>query len=284
MILRRPTAASSPPTPADLTAFTLTAPGRDAALVHLGRVRAKPDISTLVALVRSYTETVPWESASRIARRAARGAIGPRWPGEFWREARTLGTGGTCFESNAAFVALLRALGYDCYLTINDMGRDIGVHTAVVVRIGTTKWLVDVGMPLYGPLPFSPAAPTTARAPFHTYTVTPEVRDSYTITRDRHPNPYCFTLRDQPIPDANYRTATAADYGPRGLFLDRVILLKVVGGRISRFDSAAAEPGLESFGNSGRTLQPLPDDPADALAAHFRTDAATIRAALAAVR
>jgi arylamine N-acetyltransferase len=273
-----------PPQPADTTTFTLAAPERDAALAFLGRVRAQPDIGTLVALIRDYTERVPWESASRIARRAAtRGAAGPRWPGEFWREARTLGTGGTCFESNAAFVALLRALGYDCYLTINDMRGNIGVHTAIIVRIGTTRWIVDVGMPLYGPLPLSPDAPTTARAPFHTYTVTPEVRNSYTITRDRHPNPYCFTLRDEAIPDADYRAATAADYGTRGLFFDRVILLKVVEGRVSRFDSAAAERGIERFRDGERTLLPLPDtDPADALAAHFRTDAAIIRAALAA--
>ena len=291
MILRKPT-PTPPPAPAEITAFTLTVAERDAALAHLGRVRAKPDIGTLVALVRSYTETVPWESASRIARRAAAsGAVGPRWPGEFWRDARTLGTGGTCFESNAAFVALLRALGYECYLTINDMQRTagdtqraVGVHSAIVVRIGPTRWLVDVGMPLYAPLALSSTAPTTTRAPFHTYTVTPEVRNAYTITRDRHPNPYCFTLRDTPIPDADYRAATAADYGPRGLFFDRVIVLKVVEGGISRFDSASAEPGIERFRDGERTIYPLPDDPADALAAHFRTRAAIIRAALAVVR
>ena len=69
---------------------------------------------------------MPWESASRIVRRArharprrlrlaGRGLLGSHF---------ALGTGGTCYESNYAFFGLLRRLGYDGYLTINDMGGD----------------------------------------------------------------------------------------------------------------------------------------------------------------
>lgn len=256
---------------------------------HFGLFPDAPHLPLLAHLVRAYTRTVPWESASRIARRARIGdATRPRTPAAFWRQAEAHGTGGTCFESNMAFAALLRTLGYYCYFTINDMGASVGVHSAIIVLLDGAKWLVDVGMPLYAPLPLDPAHPTTADGDFHTYTATPKGDDTYAITRDRHPNPYCFTLRDRPIPDAAYGEATSRDYGPDGLFLDRVILLKVVGGRIWRFDSAAAARCIEAFENGERTVHPLPHGAtpalADALATHFRVDAATIRAALAAVQ
>lgn len=83
-------------------------------LRFLGEPAAPPSIPALAALVRAHTESVPWESASRIVRRAMVAATVdcPRWPEIFWAEAMTRGHGGTCFESNYAFFALLRALGY----------------------------------------------------------------------------------------------------------------------------------------------------------------------------
>lgn len=254
------------------------------ALAHLG-VEAKPPTAALLAeLITAYTRSVPWESASRIAKRATMEETSgcPRWPNEFWTGARDHGTGGTCYESNYAFFALLRALGYDGYLTVNDMHASVGCHTAIVVQLDGRKWLVDVGMPLHTPVPFDLSG-GVATGPFHTLTLTPVGDDSYEITRDHHPKPYCFTLRDRPVPAVPYRTVTIADYGPDGLFLDRVIVIKVIGGQIHRFDSGAPAPYIESFRDGARRETPITGDPAEAVGRHFHINPHIVRAALAAV-
>lgn len=81
------------------------------------------DLATLQQLVTCYTRTVPWESASRIMRRArlAESADCVLLGEAFWESHFTRGTGGACYESNYAFFGLLRWLGFDGYLTINDM-------------------------------------------------------------------------------------------------------------------------------------------------------------------
>lgn len=263
---------TTPPLDATLT---------NAVLAYLGLSAAAPSLDFLDALVTAYTRAVPWESAARIAKRArtAELAACPRWPEEFWRETFRCGTGGTCFESNYAFFGLLRALGYEGYLTINDMGDTVACHTAIVVLLDDQKWLVDVGMPLYLPLPFGPDAAQSRRTRFQTYTVRPESEDVYQVERAPHPSPNCFTLLDRPIPDAAYRAALAADYKPTGFFNDRVIVMKVVGEEIWRFDGATP-PRLESFVYGGRADHPLEGDTADAVALRFGIDAETVRAAL----
>ncbi|MDQ2787251.1 MAG: arylamine N-acetyltransferase [Chloroflexota bacterium] len=250
-------------------------------LAHLGVPPAAPTIDLLDALVIAYTRAVPWESASRIARRADVTEIAdyPRWPETFWQQTFHHGTGGTCFESNYAFFSLLRALGYDGYLTINNMGEQIGCHTAIVILLDGQRWLADVGMPIYLPLPFGPASAEPRRTPFQTYTVRPDGPGRYQVERTPHPHPNCFTLLDRPIPDAVYRAATTADYAPTGYFNDRVILTKVIGEEIWRFNGIVP-PLMESFVYGGRADQPLAGDYADAVATRFGIDATIMRTAL----
>lgn len=211
--------------------------------------RQEPGPAFLDELLTAYTCRVPWESAFRIAKRAATPVTAdcPRWPEEFWRDALGRGGGGTCFESNYAFFHLLQALGFDGYLTINDMGESRGCHTAIVIGLGDERRLVDVGYPLYLSLPLSPDQSTQRATAFHTYTATPQPGDCYEIQRDRHPKPYVFTLIDRPIPDAVYRIATTADYEPTGHFLNEVIVHRVIDGRLWRFNGRARPHLLESF-------------------------------------
>ena len=160
----------------------------EAVLGYLGVTPGPPALALLDALVAAYTRTVPWESATRIVKRAATADVAacPRWPQEFWTDAVQRGAGGTCFESNYAFFSLLRALGYDGYLTVNDMGNTAGCHTAIVVMLAGERWLVDVGLPLHTPLPLHPTLATSRRSPFHTYTVYPRVEGRYSVERDVH--------------------------------------------------------------------------------------------------
>ncbi len=250
-------------------------------LAHLGVAAAAPVLGLLDGLVRAYTCTVPWESASRIVRRAGTPLTVdcPRWPEEFWRTSIQCGTGGTCFESNYAFFALLRALGYEGYLTINDMGTTVGCHTALVIFLGAQRWLVDVGMPLYLPLPFGPDAPQERATPFHTYTVRPDGKGRYQVERAPHPSPNCFTFYDHPIPDAAYRAATTADYEPTGFFNDRAIVTKVIGEKIWRFNGIDP-PRMESFTYGGRADEALDGDTAATVAARFGIDEGIVRRAL----
>ena len=221
----------------------------EAVLHYLGVKAAPPSIEALDALVIAYTWRVPWESASRIVRRTqvSNTADCPRWPEIFWTEAITKHTGGTCFESNYAFFSLLRYLGYEGYLTINNMRDSIGCHTAIVIKLSGAHYLVDVGLPVHLPLLLDPNTSTTRATPFHTYRATPQGNGITIIDRDNHPKPYCFTLIDTPLSDADYRQATTRDYDDDGLFLDRVIVIRVINGRIWRFKDDGIPYHLEQF-------------------------------------
>ena len=223
---------------------------------------APPSLENLTRLVDGYIRRVPWESASRIARRANVQATEdcPRWPDTFWQSAIAHGTGGTCFESNYAFFHLLRHLDYAGYLTINNMGDSIGCHTAIIIRMGDEKYLVDVGLPLVAPLKIDPSHTTITKTEFHTYTIIPEGNNIYTVNRDNHLRTNCFTLIDQPVEESAYRKATTNDYGDNGLFLDQVIVTRVVEGRQWRFKAEGEPYQLESFYQGDKTLFYLGDD------------------------
>jgi arylamine N-acetyltransferase len=252
------------------------------ALNHLGVPPAAPDLALLDALVAAYVRSVPWESASRIVRRADTPDTGrcPRWPNEFWATAIERGSGGTCFESNYAFFALLSALGFSGHLTINNMGDTVGCHTAIVVRLDGADWLVDVGIPLYQPVPLAPDAERERGGPLMRYRTRPDGTGCYQVERWPHPKTNVFTLLAAPVRDEDYRAATAADYGPGGHFLDQVIVTRVVDGRVSRFASRETPARIETFAGGERADHLLDGDIPGAVAAHFRMDPEIVRRAL----
>lgn len=252
-----------------------------AVMDHLGIQIAPPTLALVDELLAAYIRIVPWETASRIVKRArtVNTADCTRWPDEFWRDAVQLGVGGTCFETNYAFFSLLRALGYEGYLTINNRGDHIAVHTAVVLNIDGKSWLVDAGMPLFAVLPLDPTGTAQVQSPFLHYTVRPDGPNRYQIDRDPHPRPSCYTLINLPVPDADYRAATTADYGENAQFLEDVIINKIVDEHLCRFTSAERPFCLQVFENHERVDHPINSDPAEALASHFNIDAATLRAA-----
>lgn len=246
---------------------------------------APPDVDLLDRLLSAYTSKVPWESVFRIARRASTADLRacPRWPALFWRDAMERGGGGTCFESNYAFYSLLRRLGFDGYLTINNMGESIGCHTAIVLYIDGEKWLADVGLPIYTALPINEAGPTQRASFAHTYRVAPDGPKRFRILRDNHPKEECFILVDEAISDSLYRRATTEDYGDSGYFLDRLIINKVVGGKQWRFNGSERPLRLESYAAGERTDYPLDKDFVRTVAEHFAMDATVLGQALAAL-
>ena len=252
-------------------------------LAHLHMAPADPSLAHLEALIAACIRLVPWESAFRIAKRARtkETADCPRWPLEFWQDNMERGGGGTCFESNYAFYSLLLALGYDGYLTINNMGDKIGCHTAVVIVVDGQKWLADVGIPLYALLPISSQGVMYRSSPFLHYAVRPDGRSTYQIERWPHPKRNAFTLIDESVDEDTYRAATAADYGEHGLFLDFVIINKVIHNEPWRFNMAERPYALNRFEWDQRFDTVLEGDVATAVAEHFGLETAVVQRAFA---
>ncbi|MBT5774977.1 MAG: alpha/beta hydrolase fold domain-containing protein, partial [Dehalococcoidia bacterium] len=121
-----------------------------ATLEFLEVQRAAPSRQFLARLQRAYKVRVPWETASRVVRASEVRELEerPRRPPEFWALAMEQGSGGTCFESNYAFWALLRGLGFEVALHVNDMPQDqlIACHSSLVVAVDGERYLADVGM------------------------------------------------------------------------------------------------------------------------------------------
>ncbi len=242
-------------------------------LLHFGmRPQPPPTLETLQLLVARYTRIVPWESASRIARRARHESAADCavLGAAFWQSHFDTGSGGTCYESNYAFWGLLRRLGYAGYLTINDMGENVGCHSAIVVWLDGQKWLVDVGLPLYAALPIPVSGASETDSPFFRYTMQAQTINRYAILREPHPQRDAFQLVDEPVADEMYRRATVRDYQPKtGLFLQEVVINKVVDEQLWRFHSDVRPLCLQQFVAGERQDQKLGDDPAAELAAKF---------------
>lgn len=234
----------------------------------------KPTLGYLNLLIREYILRVPWESVSRIIRRHTTAEIEncPRLPNEFWREAMAHGFGGTCFESSLAFFSLLSALGFNGYLTINDMGEIRGCHAAVVVLLGEKKYLVDVTIPVHAAVRIDPNRTVTRRTPHYYFRVRPLQEKLYAVERSPYPHRNVFTLVDIPVNLTDYRAAVVDDYSDQnGRFLKCVVMVKEIDGQTRRFFSDRRPYALESFSRQGRTETDLePESMVQRLAALFR--------------
>ena len=231
-----------------------------------------PTLKTLQLLLTRYTRMAPWESASRIVRRArhTRAADCVVLGESFWESHFETGTGGTCYESNYAFFGLLRQLGYEGYLTVNDMGAAIGCHSAIIVLLEDQKYLVDVGYPVHAVLPLRDDCDTTVESAIMDYTVEPLGASRYAIWRELQPRSSAFQLNDRAVSAADYRAITIYDYRhDGGQFLNEVVIHKVVDGHLWRFNSDEQPFVLQQFVNGERRDHALSEDTAAELAAKF---------------
>lgn len=247
---------------------------------------APPTLQTLQKLIHQYSRIIPWESASRIVRRANNNDIEKCvvFGKPFWDNALAKGTGGTCYESNYAFFGLLLQIGYTGYLTLNNMGDSIGCHTAIVVLLDGEKYMVDAGLPIFAPLPIRKQQTTIIENEFFTYTVESLGYHKYDILRDPHKRRNAFTLIDKPIDADRYRKAAIRDYIPEtGLFLDKVVINKVIAGNIWRFYSRDLPLHMEKFVDGIRHDYMLTCDHADQISSKFAIDRDIVAEALEAV-
>ena len=224
-------------------------------LVYLNISFTKPTIRSLNRLIHAYIRKVPWESVSRIVKRHTTPETidCPRWPEEFWKEAIRNSYGGTCYESSLAFYSLLKSLGFEGYLTVNDMGTSRGCHAAIVILIEGKKYLVDITIPLHCAVQINPQKITSIQTLLYNYTIKPVQKNIYEVDRYPHPQRYAFTLIDVPVSLQEYQTVVEDDYGETGRFLKSVVMVKVIGEKTWRFFSDYKPYRLESFNREGKS-------------------------------
>lgn len=223
-------------------------------LAYLSLPEQAPTLRYLNRLITAYTRSVPWESVSRILKRHTTAGLTacPRWPEEFWEEAMAYGTGGTCFESSLAFYSLLVSLGYQGYLTVNDMDTSRGCHAAIIVVFNGQKYLVDVTIPVHAAVLVDPDHTTRRQTFFHNYTIRPAGANSYQIERSHHSRRNAFTLIDVPVSLAEYRRIVTQDYRETGHFLKQVVIVKVIDRAVWRFNSAENPLELVYYNRAGK--------------------------------
>jgi arylamine N-acetyltransferase len=224
-------------------------------LHHLRIKEDIPSLDYLQALMIAYCTIVPWESVSKIVKKAM--CNNPedclRLEIEFWTGSFNYGTGGTCYESNWAFYKLLQSLGFDGYLTINNINDKSSVHSAIVVIINKSKYLVDIGYPLYAPIPLVTNSTGYAKYGLINYRSTYIGLNEYVLENFPHPKPYLYHLTDIPIREHDYVIISIADYSETGLFLDRIIIRKLIDNTPTRFDSKDLPYNIHQFQNGTKT-------------------------------
>lgn len=239
---------------AAITMSELSEPLTARILGNLKCPREEPTLRYLNRLIYAYVRTVPWESVSRVVKRRATPETRdcPRLPEEFWNSAIERGLGGTCFESSLAFYSLLIALGYEGYLTVNDMGETRGCHAATTVLIGDRKYLVDVTIPVLAALRIDPRRITRRQAPVYDHTLHPVGDDRYEVRRSHNSRRSSFTLIDVPVSLPDYHLIVQNDYLATGNFNKSVVINKVIDQTMTRFVSDHFPYKLEQHNRRGR--------------------------------
>jgi hypothetical protein len=160
----------------------------------------------------------------------------------------------------------------------------IGCHSAIVLFLNDEKWLVDVGIPIHAPLPIRENEETTIESKFLTYTVRHERENRYQIERTPHPSKNAFTLIDMPIAENAYRERTIRDYSEEGLFLNRVIINKVVDETLWRFNSSEYPLQFQQFVGDQKIDYPISDAIAEEIAQKFAMNQNVLEQALSLVK
>jgi arylamine N-acetyltransferase len=214
-----------------------------------------PTLRYLNRLILAYIRKVPWESVSRIIKRhtTLETKNCPRLPKEFWIEAIQHGFGGTCFESSLAFYSLLTTLGYEGYLTVNDMGDSRGCHAAIVLFLDGQKYLVDITIPVHAAVRIDPQKTVRRKTAMFDYTLYPVSENKYEVGRSHRSTKNLFTLVDVPVRLPAYIATVEDDYKETtGRFLNSVVMVKVIDGRAQRFFSDQKPYKLECLDRASR--------------------------------
>jgi len=112
-----------------------------------------------------------------------------RLPDEVIRDSLSLGTGGTCFSLNAAFISLLSRCGFEAYPLLCDRHYGPDTHCAVLLVIDKKFHVVDPGYLMYEPIALPAEVALTTSNGFNTLELVPaaggEKVELYTIVNNQ---------------------------------------------------------------------------------------------------
>ncbi len=260
----------------------------DAILAHLELTAPDhrvPDRTLLNRVLLAWSARIPWESASRIARHQSPGAPEDyaRGPERFFADALRFGTGGTCFESNGALLALLAELGFAARIVFCDMDDGhVDPHCALIVDLDGESYLADVGYPIPAALRLDPATSTAVETPVYRYTAEPLATGQWEVRRASGSwGGFCFRVKPAAVDPAAFWARLVRDHGPDGLFLGEVILHRVDGDQVWYFSERRGLVRRTTGREAPLFFTDLARPHLDAvLSRFFRVDRALIRAAL----
>jgi arylamine N-acetyltransferase len=196
--------------------------------------RAEPGIGFLEALFERFNARVPFETATKILRRAQVRDLEdmPRRPDLFWREHLEQGAGGTCFARVAAFAALLTDLGYEARPVLGQVEREFD-HAAVWVTNRQRPWICDVGFPLPAVLPAAAGEVETALG---LLAVSETPRGFRIQFSDGVPEgPRSLEVFGAAVAPAEFDERWRATFRPESRFLSSVVLRRQARGRVVSF-------------------------------------------------
>lgn len=121
----------------------------------------RDDVETLHGLHRAHAASIPFENLDIVLGRGIRVDL-PAIQAKLVTARR----GGYCYEMNLLFAAVLERLGFQVERRLARIGDPVDVprprtHLLLLVDVGATRWLVDVGFgaSLLEPLPLDAAGP-----------------------------------------------------------------------------------------------------------------------------
>ncbi|GAB4573012.1 MAG: hypothetical protein Kow0077_14080 [Anaerolineae bacterium] len=258
---------------------------RDWVLAHLELPEEAPSLPYLNRILLAWSQRIPWESASRIARHLLPGTpeAYARPPEVFLADTLRLGTGGTCYESNLALRAVLQALGFEATLAFCDMRVAIGdPHCALVVTLDGLRYMADVGYPIPAALLLDEEAPTEVETPVYQYCARPVAHNRWLVQRRSHRfEQVVFWVKGAPVDEARFMARLVEDHAEEGQFLSEVIIQKVRQREIWRFSESKGLVRRRWGREDQILLYNDPDDEAAAILSRlFRMDRRVIEAAL----
>ena len=167
----------------------------------------------------------------------------------------------------------MQNLGFDGYLTINKVIDKSSVHAAIVIMISNKKYIVDIGYPIYAPIPVIEKAVTVSDTFPLEYRCTPTSPKEYIIENFPHPEPYLYHLTDIPVNPIDYLKIASNDYGESGLFSDRIIIRKMINKVPTRFDSEDTPYNVHTLQNGEKVKTFIKDEElVRRLSDHFKMD------------
>lgn len=200
----------------------LAPPGQDSQalglfLRHFGLAseRTAPHAKLLGAVARAFSR-LPYENLTKIIKHAREKSPerSRRGPLEVVREHIARGAGGTCFSLTAAFLHLVRALGFEAEPILADRHYGPNTHCALLVRVDGAAHLLDPGFLIVRPVALDGGAETRIENSFNQVILVPrasgEKIDLHTVQDGKRVER--LTYRTSPVDAGEFLKAWDASF------------------------------------------------------------------------